>query len=202
LATRAPTGGILQRAAAADTLEEAPPEVHEVLRAPGAPLDADTRNAMEDRLGADLSDVRVHTDDRAAASARAARANAYTVGRSIVFDHGRYAPNSAGGRALLGHELVHTIQQGGGPPPASGQPLQIDAVDSASEGQAQAIGTAVTRPGSARPTHEPLPTPSPHRLARDPVPGQEPTLEDLVEARDRRARTANIDEGAPTPAPS
>src|SRR5258708_9568918 len=45
---------------------EAPPIVHDVLRAPGQPLDAATRAFMEPRFGHDFSSVRVHTDARAA----------------------------------------------------------------------------------------------------------------------------------------
>jgi hypothetical protein len=72
---------------------EAPLIVHEVLRGPSAPLDVGTRNVMEKRFGADLSHVRVHADGRAAASALAVNATAYTVGSSIVFGKGRYAPH-------------------------------------------------------------------------------------------------------------
>lgn len=37
-----------------------PPIVHDVLRSPGQPLDADTRNLMEPRFGHDFSRVRMH----------------------------------------------------------------------------------------------------------------------------------------------
>jgi hypothetical protein len=40
---------------------------------------------MEDRLGHNFADVRIHTDDRAAESARLVEAHAYTVGRHVVF---------------------------------------------------------------------------------------------------------------------
>src|SRR5712692_8199293 len=51
--------------------------VHEVLRSPGQPLDASTRAFMEPRFGHDFSSVRVHTDAKAAESARAVNALAY-----------------------------------------------------------------------------------------------------------------------------
>ena len=89
----------------------APPIVHEVLRSPGQLLDEATRAFMEPRFGHDFSKVRVHTDDRAAESARAVNALAYTVGRDIVFGAGRYAPASTEGTGLLAHELAHTAQQ-------------------------------------------------------------------------------------------
>ena len=60
----------------------------------------------------DFSNVRVHTDARAAESARAVGALAYTVGNNIVFAAGQYSPNTLSGQRLLGHELSHVIQQG------------------------------------------------------------------------------------------
>jgi hypothetical protein len=91
----------------------APPIVHDVLRSLGQPLDAATRAFMEPRFGHDFSRVRVHADAKAAESARAVNALAYTVGRDMVFAAGRYAPTESGGRRLLAHELAHTVQQGG-----------------------------------------------------------------------------------------
>ena len=91
----------------------APPIVGEVLSAPGNPLDPSTRGFMESRFGRDLSDVRIHTDRKAAASARAVKALAYTVGNNVVFGPGEYSPRTPAGQRLLAHELVHTFQQGG-----------------------------------------------------------------------------------------
>jgi hypothetical protein len=96
--------------------ETAPPIVHEVLRSPGQPLDAETRAFMEPRFGHDFSQVRVHTDAKAAESARAVNALAYTVGRDVVFGTGQYMPGTSGGKRLLAHELTHVVQQDGGRP--------------------------------------------------------------------------------------
>ncbi len=138
--------------------------VHEVLRSPGQPLDANTRASVESRFGhdfgrvsvysrlpqgssratsigpvhdryereadatasrvsvatpmpgersVDFGSVRVHADSRAAESANALDARAYTLGHHIVFDAGRYAPRTDEGRALLAHELTHVLQQTG-----------------------------------------------------------------------------------------
>ena len=81
----------------------------------GRPLDEEARRVMEARLSWDFSSVRVHTDGAAATSAAALQARAYTVGSSIVFGHGAYAPGSQDGRRTLVHELVHVRQQGHGP---------------------------------------------------------------------------------------
>jgi hypothetical protein len=61
----------------------------------------------------DFSQVRIHSDSHAAASARAVNARAYTVGQDIVFGDQQYAPHTSAGRRLLAHELTHTVQQTG-----------------------------------------------------------------------------------------
>jgi hypothetical protein len=177
--TRCPFGGVCHtcptqvqakrvEGQAQNVPEQVPPIVHEVLRSPGQPLDADTRAVMEPRFGHDFSRVRVHaaplsatqsklaigqpgdqyeyeanqvadivtqmpepgrveastpgpgldfgvvrihTDAKAAESARAVDALAYTVGRDIVFRERQYAPGTAAGRRLLAHELTHVVQQ-------------------------------------------------------------------------------------------
>ncbi|WP_353064434.1 DUF4157 domain-containing protein [Tunturibacter psychrotolerans] len=86
---------------------------------PGQPLDSDTRAFMEPRFGSDFSDVRVHTDTRAAQSADALAADAYTSNADIFFAAGRYAPQSKEGQHLLAHELTHTVQQKEGKVPSS-----------------------------------------------------------------------------------
>ena len=90
---------------------EAPPIVREVLGSTGQPLDEDAKTFFERRLGHDFSRVRIHDDARAAESARAVGALAYTVGTDVVFATGRYAPQSGAGRKLLAHELAHVVQQ-------------------------------------------------------------------------------------------
>jgi len=92
---------------------EVPPIVHEVLRSPGQPLDPATRAFFEPRFKHDFSQVRLHTDVRAAKSARAVNALAYTVRRDVVFGARQYAPFTGPNRKLLSHELAHVVQQGG-----------------------------------------------------------------------------------------
>ena len=90
---------------------ETPSLVHEVLGSSGHPLDAATRAYFEPRFGHDFSEVRVHTDGRAAASAVSIGASAYTAGSNIAFAIGRFDPVSTSGRRLLAHELTHVVQQ-------------------------------------------------------------------------------------------
>jgi hypothetical protein len=89
----------------------ASPIIREVLAASGQPLAATTRRFMEPRFGHDFRDLRVHTDAKAAESAKALGALAYTYGSHIVFAAGQYQPHTTAGRSLLAHELAHTIQQ-------------------------------------------------------------------------------------------
>lgn len=106
---------MLMRKATANSADAgvAPPIVHETLAGSGHPLDFDTRTFMEERFGHDFSRVRIHTDTKAAESAREMGAHAYTVGSSIVFGRGGYAPETQAGRRLIAHELTHVAQQGG-----------------------------------------------------------------------------------------
>ena len=96
-------------------LEEERSPVHDVVGSPGSALDHDVRQDMEARLGHDFSDVRVHTDGAAEASAQAVNASAYTVGSHIAFQRSAYDPGSQAGRTTLAHELTHVVQQRSGP---------------------------------------------------------------------------------------
>lgn len=77
----------------------------------GRPMDRPLRQQMEARFGRDFSQVRLHTGAAAVASAASLGAQAYTVGRDIVFGAGQLAPHTAEGRGLLAHELAHVVQQ-------------------------------------------------------------------------------------------
>jgi hypothetical protein len=107
--------GSLQRKVSSGAMaaRDAPPIVDAVLASPGRALDPPVQDFMASRLGADFSRVRIHSDAKAARSAAAVGARAYTVGNSIVFGTGEFNPASTGGRRLLAHELAHVVQQGG-----------------------------------------------------------------------------------------
>ncbi|HEY0546168.1 MAG TPA: DUF4157 domain-containing protein [Pyrinomonadaceae bacterium] len=90
---------------------EAAPLIEGTLVSQGQPLQAAARNFFEPRFARDFSDVRVHTDAQAAASARAVNAEAYTIGRDVVFAKEKYQPQTEAGRRLIAHELTHVLQQ-------------------------------------------------------------------------------------------
>lgn len=80
----------------------------------GQPLPEPVRAFFEPRFGHDFSQVRVHTDAKAAELATAVDARAFTVGSDVMFGKGEYAHGMDGGQRLLAHELAHVVQQGTG----------------------------------------------------------------------------------------
>lgn len=106
----------------------------------GSPLEASVRKSMEANIGHDFSHVRVHTDDRAASSARSINAQAYALGNNVVFDRGAYAPHSSQGKRLLAHELAH-VAQGAGKSTAVARQPAADVSQEARSYIAEAIDT-------------------------------------------------------------
>ncbi|MCZ0973298.1 DUF4157 domain-containing protein [Streptomyces albulus] len=70
---------------------------------------------MEEQLGHDFSQVRLHTDRDSGRLADLMGADAFAVGRDVFFREGAYRPGTADGRRLLAHELLHTVQDPHGP---------------------------------------------------------------------------------------
>lgn len=101
---------IQRRAINSHRVGEVPPIVGEALRSPGQPLDYDVRSFMESRFHYDFSHIRVHTDAKAAQSAKRLGALSYTNGQEIVFSAAQYRPSTLAGQELLAHELAHVIQ--------------------------------------------------------------------------------------------
>lgn len=85
----------------------------EAMSGGGQSLPDSARQFFEPRFGRDFSQVRVHTGSRAAESARALNARAYTRGRDVMFGAGEYSPDTPAGKRLLAHELTHVVQQNG-----------------------------------------------------------------------------------------
>ncbi|HVF06822.1 MAG TPA: DUF4157 domain-containing protein, partial [Frankiaceae bacterium] len=128
-------------AGAASLMGDAPP-VQDVVASGGQALDPDTRTDMEGRLGHDFGDVRVHTDDKAPASAQAVNARAYTVGSHVVFQRSQYDPASDAGRMTLAHELTHVVQQRNGPVDGTDTGGGVRVSDPSDRFEREAVATA------------------------------------------------------------
>lgn len=74
----------------------------------GASLSTHIRHQLEPRLGADLGNVKVHTDSQSIQLTREVGAKAFTHKNHIYYGAGQ-SPNDL---KLTAHESVHTIQQG------------------------------------------------------------------------------------------
>ena len=133
---------------------------------------------MEGHFGASFASVRVHTGQRAADAASGVSALAYTVGNDIVFGRGMYAPETASGRYLLAHELVHVVQDPGDPGRPAPTRLDVAPRSSAAERDADRGARAVLagrspglrrEPGSAARLRRACP-PAPTGLGTSPGP--------------------------------
>jgi hypothetical protein len=81
-------------------------------RGRGSALPEDTRRNMESFMGADFSEVKIHTDSNAVQMSKDLHAQAFTNGSDIYFNSGKFDTSSTKGQHLLAHELTHTVQQG------------------------------------------------------------------------------------------
>lgn len=111
-------------------------------RGDGAPLSREVRNEMSNSIGADFSNVRIHTGEKAAALSNDLGAQAFTHGNDVYFNSGKYDTDSSAGKHLLAHELTHVVQQGAAP---------------AMEGKTSSATAAHSTPGVQREISTPLP---------------------------------------------
>lgn len=168
--------------------------VHDVISSGGGqPLDTDTRADMERRMGADFSDVRVHTDSAAHESAKGVGAHAYTVGSNVVFQRDAYDPSSPQGRTTLAHELTHVIQQRNGPVEGTEAPGGIRVSDPSDRFEREAVANA------DRVLTDPDPAPAPETApvtdtASTPAPGAATTATSASPPAVQRAATEDEDE--------
>ncbi len=80
----------------------------------GKQLSTKTRMEMESSFGRDFKDVNVHTDQDSVEMNKDLKAQAFTHGKDIYFDSGKFNPETSEGKRLLAHELTHVVQQGEG----------------------------------------------------------------------------------------
>lgn len=161
-----------------------PSEVRAVVRSPGQPLERGARNLMEARFRHSFADVRVHADERAAASAQAVGARAYALGRHLVFGPGEYRPHSRVGQALLAHELAHAVQQRG---VSAANASRVALVGPSDPAEAAAVAAARAVVGGEIASLESMPpaiarqTPGPANQPRPQQPAAAPPEEHVVD---------------------
>lgn len=106
------------KAASADTGFLA--ELKQQRQSGGGALPSRVRNSMESCFGVNFTGVKIHQNALANRLAESIDARAFTVGQDIFFERGAFQPERHAGRHLLGHELVHTVQQRGASPARGG----------------------------------------------------------------------------------
>jgi len=109
-------------------------------RGGGAPLPDQTRQQMQQHLGPEVGQAKIHTGSESAKAAEQMGARAFTVGGDVHFGAGEFAPGTKEGDRLLAHELTHVAQAGG---------AGVQRKAEEGEGGAEAAGAEVSQP------HEP-----------------------------------------------
>lgn len=117
----------------------------EKARGGGQALDKQAASSFGEKLGADFSGVRVHTDTQADTLSRSLHATAFTTNNDIFFSQGVYNPSSSSGQRLLAHELTHVVQQGGGKTNKVQTKLKIGTANDRYEQEASQAAKAITK---------------------------------------------------------
>ena len=120
-------------------------------RGNGQALDSNVQAQMGESIGADFSNVRVHTGSESNQLNEQLGAKAFTTGSDVFFRDGEYSPGSSSGQELIAHELTHVVQQGSGAVP-SGDKMAVNAPGDQFEQEADAVAKQVTSaPATAQP---------------------------------------------------
>ena len=116
----------------------------------GRPLASAERAFFEPRLGADLSDVRLHDGRAADRASKAVGARAFTLGRDIAFASGEHQAGTESGRRLMAHELAHVagepapVRRQPAPPPAAPTVVNLNFSGAVPAGQTYATPLRAT----------------------------------------------------------
>lgn len=125
-------------------------------RGGGHSLDTSIQKKMGEKMGADFSDVRVHTGGESHQLNEQLNAKAFTTGKDMFFREGAYSPQSSSGQELIAHELTHVVQQGSGAVPSSGK-MAVNAPGDRFEQEADSVAKTVTGAASAPPVQRQTP---------------------------------------------
>lgn len=143
------------------------------LKGGGQPLTDSTLSFFDPRIGCDFNQIRIHTDAKAASTAKAMDARAFTLGQDIVFGAGQYLPHTPGGKHLLAHELTHVGQQKRAPIPYHLLPEPEEELEETVQ--------PMPEPALQRMTEEPQEELEEEAVQRQEFPEPEEELEDTVQ---------------------
>jgi hypothetical protein len=116
-------------------------------RGGGQPLDTNLQQEMGGSLGADFSDVKVHTGAESDSLNKDLGARAFTTGKDIFFKEGAYDPGSSQGKELVAHELTHVVQQGTGAVGGEGR-MKVNQPGDSFEQEADSVAQQATGAGA------------------------------------------------------
>ncbi|WP_341530104.1 DUF4157 domain-containing protein [Nostoc sp. UHCC 0302] len=136
---------MLQPKQTEETLKDLP-EVNLAPSNGGQPMPKLVQQKMEASFGTDFSDVRIHQGSQA----EKIGAQAYTQGKNIHFQPGKYQPTTQSGQELLGHELAHIEQQQTGRVTAPQSKGVVINADPQLEAEADMLGARAARGESAQ----------------------------------------------------
>ncbi len=106
-------------------------------------LNPEVQAKMETTMGADFSNVNIHTNSKKATEIGA---HAFAQGNDVHFAQGKFDQNSQSGQALIGHEFAHIVQQRKGEVKANnninGMPVNDD---NSLESKADTLGTKASQ---------------------------------------------------------
>jgi hypothetical protein len=115
----------------------------------GELLDPALSKQLHDALGHDLKCIRIHRDAESDWICRRLGAHALTLGWDLFFRESAYDPDSAHGRELIGHEVIHALQQDAGRVRGRTDRMTIQSADDPLEYEAEKLGR-IAATGGAR----------------------------------------------------
>jgi Domain of unknown function (DUF4157) len=77
----------------------------------GSSLPEAVQNELQPSFNSNLSNVNIHTDQKAAEMSEGLKAQAFTKGNNIYFNRNKFNTSNKEGKHLLAHELTHVDQQ-------------------------------------------------------------------------------------------
>ena len=84
-------------------------------RSGGTPLVAGLQRSIGEAMGADVSNVRLHSGAESSALNAEMGARAFTLGNDVFLGDGAPSTDTDAGLRLVAHEVAHTVQQGASP---------------------------------------------------------------------------------------